>query len=112
MFLSSASYSSRTLRREEGGDWLLESGVFSLGRSGHFIEESTMVLTRRQFLIRTGAAGGASFVYEAMAGLGLLAAPTQTPFDLSGRVSGVRVVVLGAGLTGLTVAYELGKVGY
>ena len=50
--------------------------------------------------------------YEAMTGLGLLAAPSQARFDLSGRVSGVRVLVLGAGLAGMTVAYELGKVGY
>jgi monoamine oxidase len=71
-----------------------------------------MVLTRRRFLTRAAAAGGASLVYEAMTGLGLLAAPAQTRFDLSGRVSGVRVLVLGAGLAGLTVAYELGKVGY
>ncbi len=71
-----------------------------------------MVLTRRDFLRRAAAVGGASLVYEGMTGLGLLAAPTQTPFDLSGRVSGVRVLVLGAGLAGLTVAYELGKVGY
>jgi monoamine oxidase len=71
-----------------------------------------MVLTRRLFLKRAAAAGGASFVYEAMTGLGLLAMPTQAPFDLSGRVSGVRVLVLGGGLAGLTIAYELGKVGY
>jgi len=71
-----------------------------------------MVLTRRDFLRRAAAVGGASLVYEGMTGLGLLAAPTQTPFDLSGRVSGVRVLILGAGLAGLTVAYELGKVGY
>ena len=37
---------------------------------------------------------------------------TQAPFKLEGRVSGVRVLVLGAGLAGLTVAYELGKVGF
>jgi monoamine oxidase len=71
-----------------------------------------MDLTRRQFLTHAAAVGGASLVYEAMTGLGLLAAPTQTRFDLSGRVSDVRVLILGAGLTGLTVAYELGKVGY
>jgi hypothetical protein len=63
-----------------------------------------MVLTRRHFLTRAAAAGGASLVYEGMSGLGLLATPTQTRFDLSGRVSGVRVLVLGAGLAGLTVA--------
>ena len=71
-----------------------------------------MDLTRRRFLARVAAAGGVSLAYEAMTGLGLLAAPAQTPFDLTGRVSGIRVVILGAGLAGMTVAYELGKVGY
>jgi monoamine oxidase len=47
-----------------------------------------------------------------MTGLGLLAEATQTPLDLTGRVSGIRVIVLGGGLAGLTAAYELGKVGY
>jgi monoamine oxidase len=71
-----------------------------------------MDLTRRRFLEGIAAAGGASLVYEAMTGLGLLAAPAQAPFDLTGHVSGVRIVILGAGLAGMTVAYELGKVGY
>ena len=75
-------------------------------------EEGGMVFTRRQFLTRAAAVGGASLVYEGMTGLGLLAMPTQARFDLTGRVSGTRVLVLGAGLAGLTVAYELGKVGY
>ena len=51
-------------------------------------------------------------MYEAMTGLGLLAAPAQERFALSGRVKGVRVLILGGGLSGLTLAYELGKVGY
>jgi monoamine oxidase len=71
-----------------------------------------MALTRRRFLKRVAAAGSVSLAYEAMTGLGLLAAPSQVPFNLSGRVSGVRVVILGAGLAGMTVAYELGKVGF
>jgi monoamine oxidase len=71
-----------------------------------------MVLTRRRFLTRAAAAGGASLMYEAMTGLGLLAAPAQTRFELSGNVSNVRVLILGGGLAGLTTAYELGKVGY
>jgi monoamine oxidase len=71
-----------------------------------------MALTRRRFLTRVAAAGGASLVYESMTALGLLAAPSQTRFDLSGRVSGIRVVILGGGITGLTLAYELGKAGY
>jgi monoamine oxidase len=72
-----------------------------------------MDLTRRRFLTRVAAVGGGSLVYEAMTGLGLLAAPQQAPpFELTGRVSGVRVVILGGGLAGLTTAYELGKAGY
>src|SRR5688500_9111709 len=71
-----------------------------------------MSLTRRHFLTRAAVMGGSSLMYEAMTGLGLLAFPTQAPFNLSGRAPGTRVVVLGAGLTGLTVAYELGKAGY
>ena len=71
-----------------------------------------MPLTRRDLLHRVAAAGGASLVYEAMTGLGLLGAQTRAPFDLRGEVDGVRVVVVGAGLAGLTAAYELGKLGY
>jgi monoamine oxidase len=71
------------------------------------------VLTRRHFIERAALAGGASLAYEAMTGLGLLAAPqTAAPFDLQGSGNGARVVVIGAGLAGLTVAYELGKLGY
>src|SRR5687767_14710012 len=71
-----------------------------------------MALTRRRFLKRVAAAGGVSLAYEAMTGLGLLATPSQAPFNLSGRVPGVRVAILGAGLAGMTIAYELGKVGF
>jgi monoamine oxidase len=70
------------------------------------------MITRRRFLTRVAAVGGASLTYEAMTALGLLAAPSQAPFGLTGRVSGVRVVILGAGLSGMTAAYELGKAGF
>ena len=36
-----------------------------------------MAVTRRRFLTRVAAAGGASLAYEAMTALGLLAAPSQ-----------------------------------
>ena len=71
-----------------------------------------MSVTRRQLLHRIAAAGGASLVYDAMTGLGLLEAQTRAPFDLRGQVDGVRVIVVGAGLAGLTAAYELSKLGY
>jgi monoamine oxidase len=69
-------------------------------------------VTRRSFLTRVAAAGGASLAYETMTALGLLAAPSQTSFELDGQVKGARVVILGAGLTGMTAAYELGKAGF
>lgn len=71
-----------------------------------------MTLTRRLLLQRAANVGGAAFAYHAMSALGLLAAPQQAPFALRGDGTGVRVLVLGAGLAGLTVAYELGKLGY
>ena len=69
-------------------------------------------VSRRTFLTRVGAVGGAALTYETMTALGLLGAPSQTAFKLDGRVSGVRVVILGAGLSGMTAAYELGKAGF
>ena len=69
-------------------------------------------LTRRHFLEQLAAAGGVAVAYESMTALGLLATPSQAPFDLWGQVNGVRVVVLGAGVAGLCIAYELGKRGY
>ncbi len=70
------------------------------------------MLTRRHFIERVAAIGGVSLAYEAMTGLGLLEASQETPFDLQGEVKGVRVAIIGAGVAGLTVAYELGKRGY
>jgi monoamine oxidase len=69
------------------------------------------MLTRRHFIERVAAAGGISLAYDALTGLGLLAAPQQIPFSLSGDVKGVRVAIIGSGLAGMTVAYELGKRG-
>jgi monoamine oxidase len=71
--------------------------------------------TRRRFLEAVGAAGGAAAVYEAMVAMGLLrvpeafAGPPDLPPD-HGR--GQHVVILGAGIAGLTAAYELHKAGY
>jgi monoamine oxidase len=73
-----------------------------------------MALTRRSFLERLGAVGGASAVYLGMEALGLLHSPAAAePFALppgSGR--GRKVVVLGAGIAGLVSAYELGQAGW
>jgi Monoamine oxidase len=76
-------------------------------------------VTRRALLLGLGAAGGAGAMYAAMGALGL--APREQPrdfipprpgdFSLTGR-SAAKVLILGAGVTGLACAYELGKAGY
>ncbi|MGZ8351135.1 MAG: flavin monoamine oxidase family protein, partial [Allosphingosinicella sp.] len=67
------------------------------------------------FLERLGAVGGVSAVYLGMEAMGLLNAPpaSATPFELppgSGR--GRKVVILGAGISGLVSAYELRRAGW
>jgi len=72
-------------------------------------------LSRRRFLNLVGRAGGAKAAYNTMAAMGLLPAPTAYagPPDLAPYSgNGVRVVVLGAGIAGMTAAYELSKAGY
>ena len=74
-----------------------------------------MAFTRRAFLERLGAVGGASAVYLGMEAMGLLNAPPASaePFALppgSGR--GRKVVILGAGIAGLVSAYELKRAGW
>ena len=72
-------------------------------------------LTRRELLSRVGTAGGYGAAYLVMQSLDLLA-PAQAyegPPELSGDGGkNVSVVILGAGLAGMTAAYELGRAGY
>ncbi|WP_405063898.1 flavin monoamine oxidase family protein [Kribbella sp. NBC_01505] len=76
-----------------------------------------MAQTRRHFLQQVGITGGAGVLYSTMSALGLTgladtpayAAPAR--IDLHGRPR-KHVVILGAGISGLTSAYELLKAGY
>ena len=71
--------------------------------------------SRRHFLNLVGAAGGSAAVYQAGLALGLIASAghAHTPrATLAAPGSGRRVVVLGAGISGLTCAYELERAGY
>jgi len=75
-----------------------------------------MSMTRRDFLRRVGQAGGYSATFLAMQGIGLMpprlsAAATRISAE-PGSGKGVRVVVLGAGISGLVTAYELRALGY
>jgi monoamine oxidase len=79
-------------------------------------------ISRRAFLHGLGIAGGAGAVLAAMEALNLVApaAEYRVPFDpprmddfsLRGRVNDTTVLILGAGIAGLTAAYELEKAGY
>lgn len=80
------------------------------------------VITRRRFLQGVGIAGGAGAVLAAMEVLDLVAPaaeyrvafdpPRTDDFSLRGRANDTTVLVLGAGIAGLTAAYELEKAGY
>src|SRR5277367_5897971 len=74
-----------------------------------------MKLSRREFVRRGGILGGVGAAHVAMEALGLApvpvayAGPPSLPSE-SGK--GVKVVILGAGMAGLTAGYELRKAGY
>jgi monoamine oxidase len=69
-------------------------------------------MQRRDFLEMVGRVGGAAALHHSMEAMGFLAVPTNTVFSLRGRMEGRKVLILGAGLAGMTVAHELGKLGY
>lgn len=72
-------------------------------------------VTRRRFLEQVGLAGGSAALYETMTALGLInlpeawAGPPELP---PGSGAGKSVVILGAGIGGLTAAYELTRANY
>lgn len=70
-------------------------------------------LSRRELLRMIGTTAGAAAMYQAMSGLGFAAdSPYHGPIDLQGTPRGASVLVLGAGIAGLTAAYELRNAGY
>jgi monoamine oxidase len=69
-------------------------------------------LTRRRFLEHLGAVGGSSLVMTAMSSWDLMAGQAGARPALTGRPAKASVLVLGAGISGLVVAYELRKLGY
>jgi monoamine oxidase len=70
-------------------------------------------MSRRHFLRVLGATGGAAAALGAMDAWGMmLASAAEAPPTLSGNADGRRVIILGAGLAGMTAAYELSKLGY
>ena len=75
--------------------------------------DMTSGLSRRSLLSLMGAIGGSAFVYDAMTTMGYAeTSPYKGPIDLQGGAKGKSVVIIGAGLAGLTAAMELTKAGY
>jgi monoamine oxidase len=70
------------------------------------------VWTRRRFLGHLGAVGGSSLVMTAMTSMDLMAGQAGVRPALSGRPEKAKVLVLGAGVSGLVVGYELSRLGY
>ena len=77
-------------------------------------------LTRRRFLQALAVAGGAGAVVAGMEALHLTTPADKAPFEppgpsdfaLQGRANDTTVLVLGAGVAGLSAAYEMEKAGY
>ncbi|HXC22626.1 MAG TPA: FAD-dependent oxidoreductase [Steroidobacteraceae bacterium] len=76
-------------------------------------EDGSYSLSRRRLLQMIGSTAGAGAMYQAMSSLGFAAeSPYQGPINLQGAPKGASVLILGAGLAGMTAAYELRNAGY
>jgi len=70
-------------------------------------------LSRRRLFEIVGAAAGGAAAYQAMTRLGhAQESPYRGPIRLDGDPKGASVVILGAGLAGMTAAIELERAGY
>jgi monoamine oxidase len=76
-------------------------------------EEQGDVVSRRGLLSLIGMTAGSAAMYQAMTSLGLAAeSGYKGPVNLGGDPKGATVLVLGAGLAGMTAALELRQAGY
>ena len=70
-------------------------------------------VSRRSLLKLIGTTAGSAVMYDAMVAMGYAeTSDFNGPIKLSGDVKGASVLILGAGLAGMTAAYELRKAGY
>src|SRR5580692_5646410 len=71
------------------------------------------VIRRRDLLSLIGAMAGSAAMYHAMTSLGFASeSPYKGPISLKGDPKGASVLILGAGLAGMTAALELRNAGY
>ena len=72
-------------------------------------------LSRRDFLMRVGQAGGYGAAFMTMQAIGLVPARAAGVLPLAvapGTGKGVKVAILGGGIAGLVAAYEMKALGY
>lgn len=70
-------------------------------------------ISKRNFLQTLGMIGGSAAIYSAMQGLDMVhASAMEEPPKLSNAGDGKKIIILGAGLSGLVTAIELTKKGY
>jgi monoamine oxidase len=70
-------------------------------------------LSRRELLSLIGVSAGSAIMYQAMTNLGLAGESSyEGPISLQGDPKGTSVIIIGAGLAGMTASLELRKAGY
>ncbi|MEZ5757927.1 MAG: flavin monoamine oxidase family protein [Emcibacteraceae bacterium] len=77
------------------------------------IGQKSSGMTKRSFLQSVGMIGGTAAVMTAMHGWDMgFASEADRPPEMSSDGKGKKVIILGAGLAGMVLAYEMGKKGY
>src|ERR1700743_3434435 len=77
------------------------------------MQREPVTVSRRDLLSLIGAISGSAALYHAMTSLGFASdSGYKGPIRLNGDPKGASVLILGAGLAGMTAALELRKVGY
>ena len=77
------------------------------------MQNERAAVTRRELLSLIGAISGSAAMYHAMTSLGFASdSAYRGPIRLDGDPKGASVVILGAGIAGMTAAMELRKAGY
>lgn len=77
------------------------------------MKNSALPMSKRDLLALIGKTAGATAMYMAMSSFGQAQASTfKGPIKLDGDAKGTSVLILGAGVAGLTAALELSRAGY
>ncbi len=81
--------------------------------SDSIVDSAGQGMSKRELLAMIGKTAGASAMYMAMAGMEQAQASNfKGPVKLEGGAKGASVLILGAGVAGMTSALELSKAGY